>query len=110
MSNEKVDPVGQLPSGIIRSSLYVLREVAHLTRDVGMPIAVFSAGIVLLLFIGTETLADRIVAVGLVLLGLLSQMWIYARENPVKRSDQIITHLREITEMAKALSSPSDHA
>ena len=69
-----------------------------------MPIASFAAGTVLL-FIGTRSsLYDLLPAVGLIALGLLTQMWVYARENPAKRSDKLISHLKEITEMAKDLS------
>ena len=104
MANEKPDPIEGISNSVIKTLLYALREIAHLTRDVGMPIAAFSAGIVLL-FNGASSIPDVAVAVGLIVLGLLTQMWVYARENPAKRSDELISHLKEITEMAKHLSS-----
>jgi hypothetical protein len=99
----KSDPISKISNGAMKTTLLAVREIAQLTRDVGMPVTAFASGIVLL-FNGVSGISETGVAVGLIILGLLSQMWIYARENPAKRSDELIDHLREVTEMARVLS------
>lgn len=105
MADNTVDPIERISNGMMKTLLYALREIAHLTRDVGMPIATFAAGITLLFTRKDDTFTDIIIATGLITLGLLTQMWVYARENPARKGDEFISHLKQITKMAEQISS-----
>ncbi len=69
-----------------------LRELAKLLRDYGMPIVIFAMGIyVIWVGIASSTVlkaadldSEFVVLIGflLTLIGLLSELWIYSRENP----------------------------
>ena len=69
-----------------------LRELAKLLRDFGMPIVIFAMGIyVIWVGIASSTVlkaadldSEFVVLIGflLTLIGLVSQLWIYSRENP----------------------------
>lgn len=104
MSNS--DNISKISNGVLRTSLQAIKEVAILTRDVGMPITLFATGIVKIISVNKDAIW---VAPGLIILGLFTQLWIYIRENPKKKGDELIDHLEVVTQMARELSKKNTY-
>lgn len=69
--------------------VYFLVEVAKLVRDFGMPVIAFGMGIYVFWLVVTATDLQSSYKLGvgvfLTISGLISQLWIHARENPITR-------------------------
>jgi hypothetical protein len=98
--------------------LTAFRELLEIIRDYGMPIVAFGTGIYAFLSALQVQMAPEFkagVASGLTLLGLLSQLWIYARENPRAHNDEVTNQLKAITDLVERLfeisvTSRSEHS
>ena len=69
----------------------VARDLAILVRDVGMPVAAFVAGLMILFEYSLlqQEVDTTKAGIGLILIlaGLASWLWLHARENPAKRAE-----------------------
>lgn len=96
------DAIDRIESDVYRKIIQTIRGLAILVRDFGMPVIAFSAGIYLLLVVGTATPEyAAIIAGSLVAVGLLSQIWFYAREHPRRANEDVTRQLDRMTDMVE---------
>ena len=82
------------------------RDLLEIIRDYGMPIVAFGTGIYAFLVVLRVPMAAELktaVALALTLLGLLAQLWIYARENPRVQSNEVRDQLTRMTDLVERL-------
>jgi hypothetical protein len=80
------------------------RSFMEIIRDYGMPTVTFGTGIyafILLLQTGVNPLVKAGVALALTLAGLLSQLWVYSRENPRIQNHEVTDQLQRMTTLVE---------
>lgn len=83
-----------------------LRDLLEIVRDYGFPTVAFGTGIyafILVLHVPMATELKVGAALALTLLGLLAQLWTYARENPRAQSEEVKDQLRRMTDLVERL-------
>src|SRR5260370_33717391 len=88
------------------SLLSAFRELLEIIRDYGMATVAFGTGIyAFILVLQAEMAPEFKVGVALVLtvLGLAAQLWMHARLNPRKQSDEVREQLTRMTDLVQHL-------
>jgi hypothetical protein len=82
------------------------RELLEIIRDYGMPIVAFGTGIYAFILVLQVQMAPEFkagVALALTLLGILTHLWAYSRENPRVQSDEVRDQLTRMTNLVERL-------
>jgi len=107
LSNDESDAATNVVRQRTQSRFLVgLRDFLEIIRDYGMPTVAFGTGIYAFILVIRVPMAAEVkaaVAFAFTLLGIVAQMWVYARENPRTQSDEVREQLRRMTDLVERL-------